>query len=114
MDRPRHRARGRRLQRWALTAWLGPSLLLLILAVILFPAIEMVNTSLQSMDIAGVSHGYVGLDNYRRLFAEPALISPSRLPIPVRRRAYHHRPSGFLFVLIERHLVAGLTAGGIK
>jgi multiple sugar transport system permease protein len=41
--------------------------------VIVFPAVEMVHTSLQSMDIAGVSHGYVGLDNYRRLFAEPAL-----------------------------------------
>ncbi len=52
--------------------WLAPSLLL-IAGVIAFPAFEMVRTSLLSMDAIGVSHGFAGLDNYRRMLSEPAL-----------------------------------------
>src|SRR5690349_12544398 len=54
--------------------WLGPSILL-IAAVIAFPAIEMVLTSFERMDSLGVSHGSAGLDNYRHLLDEPALKS---------------------------------------
>ncbi|GII96457.1 hypothetical protein Ssi02_66880 [Sinosporangium siamense] len=47
--------------------------MLLIIAVITLPAVQMVWTSLQLTDETGVSHGFAGLDNYHRLFAEPAL-----------------------------------------
>ncbi|MDF5752822.1 ABC transporter permease subunit [Spongiactinospora sp. TRM90649] len=53
-------------------AWISPSVLL-IAAVITLPALRMVWTSLQLTDETGVSHGFAGLANYRRLLAEPAL-----------------------------------------
>src|SRR5262249_39189668 len=49
-----------------------PSLLLIAL-VIVYPAIEMVRTSLLKVNSIGLSQGSNGLANYRLLFSEPAL-----------------------------------------
>ncbi|WP_239095500.1 ABC transporter permease subunit [Planotetraspora silvatica] len=57
---------------WRPLAWISPSVLLIV-AVITLPAVRMAWTSLQSTDETGVGHGFAGLANYRRLFAEPAL-----------------------------------------
>lgn len=76
--RPRRDPRGRPLTHtrtvagWAPLPWLAPSLLLIV-AVIALPAVEMVRISLLEVDSTGTSHGFTGLANYRRLFAEPAL-----------------------------------------
>jgi multiple sugar transport system permease protein len=64
--RPRHA-----LRRLAPLCWLGPSLLL-IGAVIVYPAIVMVRTSLERYDFMGDYQGPAGLDNFRQLFGEPA------------------------------------------
>lgn len=53
--------------------WLGPSLVL-ISAVVLWPVIEMVRTSLQDITSSGVTVGYRGVDNYSDLFDEDDLI----------------------------------------
>ncbi len=66
--RPRRR---RRLSLGPLP-WIGPALLL-IFAVVLWPAIEMVRTSVLKISIAGVTKGFAGVDNYRALFANPEL-----------------------------------------
>jgi multiple sugar transport system permease protein len=52
--------------------WVGPATVL-IGAVIAYPAVQMVVTSFLEIDSIGVSHGFTGLENYRRLLAEPAL-----------------------------------------
>ncbi|GAA3086491.1 ABC transporter permease subunit [Streptosporangium carneum] len=59
---------------WRSLTWISPSVLLIV-AVITLPALRMVWTSLQLTDETGVSHGFAGLANYRRLFAEPALVN---------------------------------------
>src|SRR5262249_17802374 len=52
--------------------WLGPSLLLMA-AVIVYPAIEMIRTSFLKVNSIGLTQGFAGLGNYRNLFHEPAL-----------------------------------------
>ncbi len=71
--RPR-RGRGplRALGRYAPLWWTGPSLLL-IAVVIVYPAIEMVRTSVEKVNSIGLTEGSAGLANYRHLFAESAL-----------------------------------------
>ncbi|MGH3729774.1 MAG: ABC transporter permease subunit [Micromonosporaceae bacterium] len=53
--------------------WLGPTLLL-IAAVIVYPAYEMVRTSFLDVSGQGFARGYKGFDNYRDLFGEDALL----------------------------------------
>ena len=53
--------------------WIGPALLL-IFAVVLWPAFEMVRTSLSEISISGLSKGFTGLSNFERLFADPDLL----------------------------------------
>jgi ABC-type sugar transport system permease subunit len=62
-------ARGRR---WEALLWLGPSLAL-IAAVVVYPAVALVGASLGRYSITGLFQGRVGLANYARLLAEPAL-----------------------------------------
>jgi len=71
--RPR-RGRGplRALGRYAPLWWTGPSLLL-IAVIIVYPAIEMVRTSVEKVNSIGLTEGSAGLANYRHLFAESAL-----------------------------------------
>ncbi|MFI8826763.1 carbohydrate ABC transporter permease [Streptomyces sp. NPDC053431] len=52
--------------------WIAPSVLL-ILAVVVWPVVEMVRTSLRRIDTSGVDLGPAGLDKYRKLFADPRL-----------------------------------------
>jgi multiple sugar transport system permease protein len=52
--------------------WLGPSLAL-ILAVVVYPALALVRTSLASYSITGIRQEWVGLGNYTRLIAQDAL-----------------------------------------
>jgi multiple sugar transport system permease protein len=52
--------------------WLGPSLLLMA-AVIVYPAIEMIRTSFLKVNSIGLTQGFAGLGNYRDLLHEPAL-----------------------------------------
>jgi ABC-type sugar transport system permease subunit len=54
-------------------AWIGPTIVL-IAGVMVWPAIEMIRTSLLRLNIAGQSEGFAGLANYRLLFTEPALV----------------------------------------
>jgi len=53
--------------------WLGPTLLL-IAAVIVYPAYEMVRTSFLDVSSIGFAHGYRGLGNYSDLFGEESLL----------------------------------------
>jgi ABC-type sugar transport system permease subunit len=52
--------------------WIGPAVLL-IFAVVLWPAVEMLRTSLLDISISGVSRGFTGLANFQKLFANPDL-----------------------------------------
>ncbi|MDA8301579.1 MAG: ABC transporter permease subunit [Actinomycetota bacterium] len=52
--------------------WLGPSLALIV-AVVFYPAYELVRTSLETISPIGLTEGFAGLQNFRNLFAEPAL-----------------------------------------
>ncbi|HEU4439355.1 MAG TPA: sugar ABC transporter permease [Methylomirabilota bacterium] len=54
--------------------WLGPSLLL-IGAVVVYPAVELVRASLGRYSITGLYQGAVGLRNYGRLLEQEALLS---------------------------------------
>jgi ABC-type sugar transport system permease subunit len=54
--------------------WIGPALLL-IFGVVLWPAFEMLRTSLQDISMSGISRGFTGLDNFRHLVANPELPS---------------------------------------
>jgi multiple sugar transport system permease protein len=64
---PRHRRRG-----WQALLWLGPSLLL-IGAVVLYPALLLIRASLSRYSITGLYQGFVGPRNYVRLLAQDAL-----------------------------------------
>jgi len=59
----------RKLEPWL---WLLPSILL-IAGVILYPAIQMVQTSFSDISLSGLSRGFSGFTNYRDLFSEPGL-----------------------------------------
>ncbi|WP_328752740.1 sugar ABC transporter permease [Streptomyces sp. NBC_00285] len=52
--------------------WLGPAVVL-ILAMVVWPVVEMVRTSLTRISSTGLSLGSAGLDNYTDLFAEEDL-----------------------------------------
>ena len=52
--------------------WIGPALLL-IFAVVLWPAIEMVRTSTLKISISGLTKGFIGTANFEKLFANPEL-----------------------------------------
>ncbi|MFF6773034.1 carbohydrate ABC transporter permease [Streptomyces sp. NPDC012637] len=52
--------------------WISPAVLL-ILAVVVWPVVEMVRTSLRRIDTSGADLGPAGLDKYRKLFADPRL-----------------------------------------
>jgi ABC-type glycerol-3-phosphate transport system permease component len=60
------------LRRLAPVWWLGPSVLLIAL-VIVYPAIEMIRTSLEKINSIGLTEGSAGFGDYRNLFGEPAL-----------------------------------------
>ncbi len=50
--------------------WIGPALLL-IFAVVLWPAFEMARTSVLDISLSGLARGFIGLANFERLFANP-------------------------------------------
>ena len=52
--------------------WIGPALFLIV-AVVLWPAVEMVQTSLLKISISGLTKGFAFPDNYQKLFANPEL-----------------------------------------
>lgn len=52
--------------------WVGPALLL-IFGVVLWPAIEMLRTSVLDISMSGISRGLAGLANFEKLFANPEL-----------------------------------------
>lgn len=52
--------------------WIGPALLL-IFAVVLWPAIEMVRASVLRIGMTGLTKGFAGFDNYDKLLANPEL-----------------------------------------
>ena len=52
--------------------WIGPALLL-IFGVVLWPAIEMLRTSLSDISMSGISRGFTGLDNFQQLVSNPEL-----------------------------------------
>jgi multiple sugar transport system permease protein len=68
----------RRLPRLGPLPWIGPALLL-IFGVVLWPAFEMLRTSLSDISMSGLNRGFAGLDNFAKLLANAEL-----LPILVR------------------------------
>lgn len=52
--------------------WVGPALAL-ILGVVVWPAIEMLRTSVSEISVAGLLKGPAGFDNYATLFGHPSL-----------------------------------------
>jgi multiple sugar transport system permease protein len=65
-------ARRQRARGWRAWLWLGPSLVL-IAAVVLFPAAHLVRASLSRYSITGLYQASVGLDNYARLARQEPL-----------------------------------------
>jgi hypothetical protein len=63
-----------RRSHWPALLWLGPSLLL-IAAVVLYPAVALVRASLARYSITGLYQGFVGMQNYVRLLEQPALFT---------------------------------------
>ena len=61
-----------RARAWHALLWLGPSLAL-ILAIVVYPALALVRTSLGRYSLTGVYQEFVGLGNYARLVAQDAL-----------------------------------------
>lgn len=53
--------------------WIGPALVL-IGAIVLWPAVEMVMTSMKEITSTGLSKRWVGFDNYEAVLNEPALV----------------------------------------
>jgi multiple sugar transport system permease protein len=66
--------RRRRLPNLGPLPWIGPALLL-IFGVVLWPAVEMLRTSVLDISLSGLARGFVGLANYQTLFANPELPS---------------------------------------
>lgn len=54
--------------------WIGPAMAVIFLMV-LYPAYEMIRTSLMNIDETGTSHGFTGFSNYRTLFRNPNLVA---------------------------------------
>ncbi|MFN8623225.1 MAG: sugar ABC transporter permease [Chloroflexota bacterium] len=52
--------------------WIGPALIL-IFGVVLWPAVEMVRTSVLKISISGLTKGFAFPDNYQKLLANPEL-----------------------------------------
>ncbi|MFF0435367.1 carbohydrate ABC transporter permease [Streptomyces sp. NPDC004327] len=71
-DRPAGSRPRSLLRRLGALPWIAPSVLL-ILAVVVWPVVEMVRTSLRRIDTSGVDLGPAGTDKYRKLFADPRL-----------------------------------------
>jgi ABC-type sugar transport system permease subunit len=76
-DKPPHRRavkppRPRRLPDLGPLPWIGPALLL-IFAVVLWPAFEMARTSVLEISRSGLAGDFIGLENFERLFADPDL-----------------------------------------
>ena len=67
---PSRRGIARRLGPWP---WIGPAVALIV-AVVLWPVVEMVRTSVSNITQSGVNKGFVGWNNYRRLFRNPNLV----------------------------------------
>lgn len=64
--------RRRRLPNLGPLPWIGPALLLIV-GVVLWPAVEMLRTSVLDVSISGLSKGFAGLGNFEALFANPEL-----------------------------------------
>ena len=58
--------------RFGALPWIGPSIVMIAVMVI-WPAIEMVRTSLHEIDPTGLAKGWNGISNYRTLFNNPDL-----------------------------------------
>ncbi|MEV4616950.1 sugar ABC transporter permease [Kitasatospora sp. NPDC049258] len=54
--------------------WIGPAVLL-ILAVVLWPVVEMVRTSFLRISTSGFVRGWAGLDKYTKLFDQPDFLA---------------------------------------
>ena len=52
--------------------WIGPAVLL-IFAVVLYPAFEMLRTSVQDISFSGITKGFAGLANFEKLFSNAEL-----------------------------------------
>src|SRR6185436_19893346 len=66
------RSRSRWAGTWRALPWLAPSLSL-ILAVVLYPAVELIRASFNRYSITGLFQRSVGFDNYARLIEQDAL-----------------------------------------
>ncbi|HTV11959.1 MAG TPA: ABC transporter permease subunit [Acidimicrobiales bacterium] len=64
--------RRRRWGKWSALFWVGPTIVL-IAAVVVYPAVEMVRTSMETISSIGLDEGFAGAQNFRDLFAEPSL-----------------------------------------
>lgn len=68
------RSRHGRLPVWAALLWLGPALLL-VAAVVIYPAIELVKASVANYSITGLRTGSAGLANYRKVLDHPEFLT---------------------------------------
>lgn len=70
LPRRRRRSRRGRLSFWTALLWLAPALVL-VAAVVIYPAIELVKASLGRYSITGLRTGSAGLSNFRQVLDHP-------------------------------------------
>ena len=58
--------------RFGALPWIGPAVIL-ILVMVVWPAIEMIRTSISNMDPTGINKGFAGIENYKTLIHNPNL-----------------------------------------
>ena len=61
-----------RRSRFGALPWIGPAVVL-ILVMVVWPAIEMIRTSLHEIDQTGIAKGWNGISNFRTLIQNPDL-----------------------------------------
>lgn len=69
----RRSAGNRRRRSTGAWKWIAPSLVLIV-AVIAYPAFEVIRTSFLKINSIGLAQGFAGIANYVKLFSEPALV----------------------------------------
>lgn len=71
-DRRKHSRSPNQLRALALLAWIGPSVVLVVLVVV-YPLFETIRASFQEFSLTGAVKGWAGVENFEQIFSDPDL-----------------------------------------